>query len=69
MDPQPREILPADEYIARYIDRNAVGGKEHVGYIVDRTGFEELKKSALKDVKLAALAEVLANVYWKGIKY
>ena|GEM_PF-21670 len=57
------------EYVACYIDRNAAGGKEHIGYIVDRTGFEEFKKWALKDVKLAALAEVAANIYWKGIKY
>ncbi len=31
-------------YVEKYIDPNAPGGKEHIGYIVDRTGFEEFKK-------------------------
>lgn len=48
---------------------NAPGGKEHIGYIVDRTGFEEFKKWALKDVSLPAIAEVTETIYWKGIKY
>ena len=30
-----------------YIDPNAPGGKEHIGYIVDRTGFEEFKRVGL----------------------
>lgn len=31
-------------YIEEYIDPNAVEHKEHIGYIVDRTGFEEFFK-------------------------
>ena len=53
----------------KYIDPEAPGGKEHIGYIVDRTGFEEFKKWALKDVKLPAIAEVTTPMYWKGVKY
>ena len=44
-------------------------GKEHIGYIVDRTGFEEFKRWAPKDVVLPVKAEVMSPMYWKGIKY
>lgn len=57
------------DYVEQYIDRDAPGGKEHIGYIVDRTGFEEYKKWAMKDVKLPAQAEVTAPMYWKGVSY
>ena len=53
----------------KHIDPNAPGGKEHIGYIVDRTGFEEFKRRALKDVVLPEKAEVMSPMYWKGIKY
>ncbi|PJI06862.1 MULTISPECIES: sulfite reductase subunit C [Clostridium] len=62
-------ILNTYDYVEHYIDRSAPGGKEHIGYIVDRTGFEEFKKWALKDVKLPEIAEVYTPMYWKGIKY
>lgn len=62
-------ILNTYDYVAKYIDRDAPGGKEHIGYIVDRTGFEEFKRWALKDVNLPAKAEVFTPIYWKGIKY
>ena len=44
------------EYVDKYIDRSLP--KEHIGYIVDRTGFEEFKKWALKDVNLDRKAHV-----------
>lgn len=56
-------------YVKNYIDPSAPGGKEHIGYIVDRTGFEEFKKWALKDVYLPARAEVCTPIYWKGVTY
>lgn len=62
-------ILNTYEYVEKYIDRNAPGGKEHIGYIVDRTGFEEFKRWALKGVQLPAAAEVYMPLYWKGVKY
>ena len=31
-------ILNTYDYVKEYIDPNAPGGKEHIGYIVDRTG-------------------------------
>ena len=57
------------KYVEQYIDRNAPGGKEHVGYIVDRTGFMEFKKWVLEGVELPEDAIVKENVYWSGVKY
>lgn len=57
------------DYVAEYIDKQAPGGKEHIGYIVDRTGFEEFKKWALKGVELPAEAQVYTPIYWKGVTY
>lgn len=64
-----RIILNTYDYVKRYIRPDARGGKEHIGYIIDRTGFEEYKKWALRDVNLPALAEVSSPLYWKGIRY
>lgn len=62
-------ILNTYDYVREYIDPAAPGGKEHIGYIVDRTGFEEFKKWALKGVSLPTEAEVSDTVYWGGIHY
>lgn len=62
-------ILNTYDYVAHYIDFSAPGGKEHIGYIVDRTGFEEFKKWVLKDVQLPEIAEVYTPIYWKGVHY
>ncbi len=62
-------ILNTYDYVKQYIDKDAPGGKEHIGYIVDRTGFEEYKKWALKDVSLPPEAVVYGPIYWKGPKY
>ena len=57
------------DYVREYIDLSAPGGKEHIGYIVDRTGFEEFKKWALRGVKLPETAEVSERIHWGGVKY
>ena len=57
------------DYVREYIDLRAPGGKEHIGYIVDRTGFEEFKKWALRGVVLPEIAEVSERIYWGGVKY
>lgn len=63
-------ILNTYDYVEHYIDRTAPGGKEHIGYIVDRTGFEEYKKWALKDVTLPDIAKVYTPLYWSnGISF
>lgn len=56
-------------YVKEYIDPDAPGGKEHIGYIVDRTGVEEFMRWAMKDVNLPAKAEVYSPLYWKGVRY
>ena len=55
------------DYVREYIDLSAPGGKEHIGYIVDRTGFEEFKKWALRGVVLPEIAEVSERIYWGGV--
>ena len=62
-------ILNTYKYVEQYIDKNAPGGKEHIGYIVDRTGFMEFKKWALEGVELSDKAILKDNIYWSGIKY
>jgi len=57
------------DYVTQYIDREAPGGKEHIGYIVDRTGFEEYREWAMRDVHLKDQAVVSKPMYWKGITY
>ncbi len=62
-------ILNTYKYVTEYIDKNAPGGKEHIGYIVDRTGFMEFKKWALEGVNLSDKAILKENIYWSGIRY
>lgn len=62
-------ILNAYKYVEKYIDPNAPGGKEHVGYIVDRTGFEEFKRRILDGVTLPTMSEVCTPMYWKGAHF
>ncbi|WMI80564.1 sulfite reductase subunit C [Anaerotignum sp. MB30-C6] len=62
-------ILNTYKYVTAYIDPRAPGGKEHIGYIVDRTGFDEFKKWAMEGVNLPKAAEVTDRIYWSGIKY
>jgi len=57
------------QYVTEYIDRTAPGGKEHIGYIVDRTGFMEFKNWVLQDVKLKDEAILKDNIYWSGVRY
>ena len=62
-------IKNAYAYVEEYIDPHAVEGKEHIGYIVDRTGFEEFYKWIMKDVQLPEKAEVSSHMYWGGKWY
>lgn len=62
-------ILNTYKFVKAYIDPNAPGGKEHVGYIIDRVGFHEFKKWALEGVDLLPETIVKENVYWSGIHY
>ncbi len=51
-------------YIEKYMDADAPGGKEHIGYIVDRTGYPVFKEWVLKDVTLGEKAEVKEYINW-----
>ena len=62
-------VKNAYAYVEEYIDPNAYEGKEHIGYIVDRTGFDEFFKWIMKDVKLNDKAEVAHRIYWGGNHY
>ena len=62
-------ILNTYKFVKEYIDPNAPGGKEHVGYIIDRVGFAEYKKWALDGVELPTETIVKDNIYWSGIHY
>ena len=62
-------ILNTYKYVEEYIAKDAPGGKEHIGYIVDRTGFMDFKKWALDGVNLSDKAVVKHNIYWRGIRY
>ena len=62
-------ILNTYDFVNEYIDRSAPGGKEHIGYIIDRVGFEEYKKWALKGVELDPETIVKNCVYWNGIHF
>ncbi|MGL5414947.1 MAG: sulfite reductase subunit C [Clostridium sp.] len=62
-------ILNTYKYVREYILKDAPEGKEHIGYIIDRTGFMEWKKWALDGVTLSDKAIIKNNVYWSGIKY
>lgn len=62
-------ILNTYDFVDTYISPDAPGRKEHIGYIIDRVGFEEYKKWALKDVELMPETIVKECVYWSGIHF
>ena len=62
-------ILNTYKFVKKYIDPSAPGGKEHVGYIIDRVGFAEYKRWALDGVVLPQETIVKDNIYWSGIHY
>ena len=57
------------KFVREYISPDAPYGKEHIGYIVDRTGFMEYKKYVLEGITLNKEAIIKNNVYWSGIHY
>lgn len=62
-------ILNTYDFVDKHISPNAPGRKEHIGYIIDRVGFEEYKKWALKDVELMPETIMKDCVYWSGIHF
>lgn len=62
-------VKNAYAFVEEYIDPNALESKEHVGYIVDRTGFDEFYKWIMKDVTPNEKCEVNNRLYWGGKHY
>ena len=62
-------IMNTYAFVEEYISPDAPGRKEHIGYIIDRVGFEEYKRWALKDVELDEEVIMKNNVYWSGIHF
>jgi len=53
-------------YIDTFIDKSSPDGKEHVGYIVDRTGYQVFKEYMLKDINLPKQAKVAEKLEFSG---
>lgn len=62
-------ILNTYKFVDKYISPDAPARKEHIGYIIDRVGFEEYKKWALEGVELMPETIVKDCVYWSGIHF
>ncbi|MEO2600852.1 sulfite reductase subunit C [Clostridium butyricum] len=62
-------ILNTYKFVDKYIDPNAPARKEHIGYIIDRVGFEEYKKWALDGVELGPNTIMKPCVHWSGINF
>ncbi len=62
-------ILNTYKFVDMYIDKSAPGGKEHIGYIIDRVGFEEYKKWALEGIEFPEKTIVKQCVYWNGVYF
>ena len=54
-------------FVSNYIDRTLP--KEHIGYIVDRVGFETFCKEALEGITLNPDAKMASKMEWCGYKY
>ncbi|MDF2804789.1 sulfite reductase subunit C [Clostridium saccharoperbutylacetonicum] len=62
-------ILNTYKFADKYISPDAPARKEHIGYIIDRVGFEEYKKWALDGVELGPKVIKKDCVYWSGIHF
>lgn len=62
-------ILNTYKFVEQYIDKDAPGGKEHIGYIIDRVGFEEYKKWALEGIEFPEKTIIKQRIYWSGIHF
>ncbi len=54
-------------FVARHIDKTLA--KEHIGYIVDRTGYPVFRDEVLEGVKLNPEARVAGHIQWAGFRY
>ncbi len=59
-----RVIKNTMDYVGQYITKNVA--KEHIGYIVDRTGFPVFRDAVLEGVALNPEARVARHMNWPG---
>ena len=59
-----RVIKNTMDYVAQFIDRGLV--KEHIGYIVDRTGYPVFRDAVLEGVTLNSEARIAKTMNWPG---
>ena len=62
-------ILNTYKFVEKFISPNAPARNEHIGYIIDRVGFEEFKKYALDGVELMPETIVKSPIYWDGLHF
>lgn len=55
------------DFVDRHIDRSLA--KEHIGYIVDRVGYQVFKEEVLEGVTLNEEIEIAENIQWNGYYY
>lgn len=55
------------DFVDRHIDRSLV--KEHIGYIVDRVGYQVFKEEVLEGIELNKGIEIAENIQWNGYYY
>jgi len=54
-------------FVERYIDKSLA--KEHIGYIVDRVGYQVFKEEVLEGITLNPEIEIAENIQWNGYFY
>ncbi len=55
------------DFVDRHIDRSLA--KEHIGYIVDRVGYQVFKEEVLEGIELNDQIEIAENIQWHGYRY
>jgi anaerobic sulfite reductase subunit C len=55
------------DFVSRHIDKSLA--KEHIGYIVDRVGYQVFKEEVLDGVDLNKEIEIAENIQWNGYYY
>lgn len=60
-------IKNAYDFVGRHIDRNLE--KEHVGYIVDRVGYQTFREEVLADVNIPDQTVLAEHIDWNGYHY
>lgn len=55
------------DFVERHIDRSLA--KEHIGYIVDRVGYQTFKEEVLEGIELNKEIEIAEDIQWNGYKY